>query len=51
MPKRRNKDSNEYILRKIKKLEKKIQKRARKVSDSSSDISNTELSIQEGKPK
>ncbi|XP_046962197.1 uncharacterized protein LOC124531730 [Vanessa cardui] len=48
MPKRKRKDSDEYLLRKIKKLERKIQKRTRRLSsDSSSDKSNTELTLHE----
>ncbi|XP_063825272.1 uncharacterized protein LOC135074820 [Ostrinia nubilalis] len=50
MPKRKNKDcdSDDYILRKIKKLEKKLKRRTRKRSSSvTSEDSNLALSLQE----
>lgn len=49
MPKRKNKESDDYITRKIRKLEKKLRKRSRKMSSSSSsDNSDIALSLQEG---
>ncbi|CAG9794074.1 unnamed protein product [Diatraea saccharalis] len=48
MPKRKNKDSDDYIMRKIRKLEKKVRKRSQKrLMSSSPNSSDAGLSLQE----